>query len=279
MPSIFSSKLAKKLNTSLEYSDADANNSNFDSTNPFVWNEKGNFHCKNQAYEDAIVSYKRAIEIDPSFGQPYNNLALIHFMQGNFNEAILLYQKGIKLLTTDQEKAIAWNGLGNAYRCIKDYESARVAYQNASEFDKENGGVYDNIINFEVSEKHKTAGFWNDLGKLFFKTGIYDKAASAFLKSIRLDPSSGHAYGYLGRALTAQGQYKGAISSYLKCIDLISDDKEKANVWNRLGDVYRKLNDYDNALKAYQNATALTNDKVSLLSRTRLSLLSNCATN
>jgi tetratricopeptide (TPR) repeat protein len=278
LPSIISGNLSKQPHTPIEDRGTGMNILKYDSTNPFVWNEKGNIHCKKQAYEDAIVSYKRAIEIDPTYGQPYNNLALIYFMQGNFNESILLYKVGIELLTTNQEKSIAWNGLGNAYRCIKDYESARVAYQNAAEFDRENGGVYDNIINFEVSEKHKTAGFWRDLGKLFFKTGIYDKAVSAFLNSIRLEPSSGHSYGYLGRALAAQGQYKEAISSYHKCIDLISDDKEKANISNKLGDVHRKLNDYDNALKAYQFATALTKNKDSLLSRTRLSLLSNCAT-
>jgi len=247
-------------------------------SDPYVWNEKGNIHFNSQDYEDAIISYNRAIESDPTFGQPFYNLALIYFVQGNYDESIFLYQKSIKLLTTDQEKAIAWNGLGHVYRCIKDYESARFAYQRASELDKKNGGVYDRTILFEVSEEQKTAGFWNDLGKLLFKTGAYNKAASAFQKAIQLEPSSGHAHGYLARALTAQGQYKEAVSLYLKSIDLIPNEKEKANAWNRLGDVHRKLNDYDNALKAYQNATALTNDKVSLLSRTRFSLLSNCAT-
>lgn len=244
--------------------------------NPLVWNEKGNIHFKNRAYNDAIEAYNKAIEIDPTFGHPYNNLALIQFAQGNFGEAILLYQESIKLLRTNQEKAIAWNGLGNAYRCVKDYESARIAYQNASALDPKNGGVYDSTITYEASEKYKTAEFWNDLGKLFFKAGVYDKAASAFQEAIQLDPSSGHAYGHLARAFAAQGKYQEAVSLYHKSIDLIPNNKEKATVWNRLGDVHRKLNDYDNALQAYQNGTALTDNKLSLLSRTRFSLLSNC---
>ncbi len=246
-------------------------------TDPNVWNEKGNFHFTNKAFEDAIMAYTRAIEIDSTFGQPYNNLALICFIQGDYDEAIQLYNEGIQLLTTDREKAIALNGLGNVYRRVKDYESARVAYQNAAKLDETNGGVNDCTSPFKVSEKNKTADFWNDLGNLFFKAGIYDKAISAFQKSIRLEPDSGHSYGYLARALTAQGQYKDAVSLYQKSIDLIPSNKDKADVWNRLGDVHRKLNDYDNALKAYQNATVLTNDTISLLSRTRLSLLSNCA--
>jgi len=242
----------------------------------YKWNEKGNTHFNNHEYSEAIIAYNKAIEIDSSIGQPYNNLALVLFMQGKYEKAILVYKEGLKLLTDDQEKAIAWNGLGNVYRRIKDYENARIAYQNASELDLKNGGVYDKTIIDEASKKHKTADFWNDLGKLFFKVGVYDKAASAFRKAIQLEPSSGYSYGYLARSLTAQGQYKEAVALYHKSIDLISDNTDKANVWNRLGDVHRKLNDYDNALKAYQNGTELTNNQPSLLSRTRFSLLSNC---
>jgi tetratricopeptide (TPR) repeat protein len=240
-----------------------------------VWNEKGNIHFQNKDYREAIVSYKNAIDISPSFGRPYHNLALIHFIQGNFDEAILLYQESIGFLITDHEKAMAWNGLGNAYRCKKDYANALLAFQQASELDKENGGIVDKQIIFEVREEKRTANFWNELGMLFFKTGAYAKAASAFQKSIDLEPSSGHFYSNLARVRTTQGQYKEALYLYRKSIDLLTNEKERANAWNRLGDVHRKLNDYDNALKAYQKATTLKNDKMSLLNRARLSLLSN----
>jgi tetratricopeptide (TPR) repeat protein len=110
-------------------------------TDPYTWIEKGNIHFSDGAYESAMSAYNRAIEINPTFGQPYHNLALICFMQGNYNKAILLFQKSITLLAADKEKAVAWNGLGNVYRCIKDYERARVAYQNASEPEAKNGGV------------------------------------------------------------------------------------------------------------------------------------------
>jgi tetratricopeptide (TPR) repeat protein len=244
---------------------------------PFFWNEYGNEYFKNQAYTDAIIAYNKAIEIEPTYGQPYNNLALVHFIQGNYNESILQYRKCIILLRTDQEKAVAWNGLGNVYRCKKDYEAARLAYQKASELDEMDGGVDDQTINVDESENYKTADFWNDLGKLFFKNGNYEKATAAFREAIKLKPSSWPTYEFLARSFTAQGQYEEAASTYCKSIDLIPNDKDKADAWNRLGDVYRKLNDYDNALNAYKSATKLTNGKFSLVSRTRFSLLSNCS--
>ena len=276
MPGILPLTMGKQALTKIKNGFSSPQSEEMESVNPLVWNEKGNIHFKNKAYDDAIMAYNKAIELDPTFGHPYNNLALIQFAQGNFEDAILLYQESIKRLNTKQEKAIACNGLGNAFRCIKDYKSARLAYQNASELDPENGGVYDSTITYEAGEKYKTAEFWNDLGKLFFKAGVYDKAATAFQEAIRLEPSSGYTYGHLARALTAQGKYQEAVSLYHKSIELMPSNKEKANVWNRLGDVHRKLNDYDNALQAYQNGTVLTDNKLNLLNRTRFSLLSNC---
>lgn len=249
-----------------------------DITDPVVWNEKGNIHFNSQDFREATVSYNNAIKIDPSYGQPYHNLALIQSIQGNFDDAILLYQKSIRLLITDREKAIAWNGLGNLYRRKKEYEKAVQAYQRASEIDKDFAIDFEKPIVFAVNEEQRTPNFWLDLGKILYNTGAYSKASSAFQKAIKLDPSSAQAYSLLARVLTAQGQYEEAISLHRKSIELSSNKKERANAWNRLGDAYRKLNDYDNALKAYKNATKLTEDKFSILNRARLSLLSNCIT-
>lgn len=246
--------------------------------NPYAWNEKGNFHFTNKSFEEAIDSYEKAIEIDPMFGQAYNNLALIQFAQGNYNEAILLYKKSIKLLKSNQERAVAWNGLGNSYRRIKDYQNARIAYQNASNLDQEKGGAYEGLTAFETDEDHKTPEFWNDLGKLFFKIGVYDKAANAFKQAIRSDPKSGIAYSYLARTLTARGQYKEAIVLYQKSVSLLKNSKERATVLYWLGDTYRKLNEYDNALQAYQNAAIINEEKSNLMNRARFILLSNCTT-
>ena len=59
-------------------------------------------------------------------------------------------------------------------------------------------------------------------------------------------------------------------------IQLFTDRNDKAVSWNRLGNTYRKLNDYDNAIRAFQEAVALNDDGMDLVTRTRFSLLSNC---
>jgi superkiller protein 3 len=247
--------------------------------NPTVWNEKGNIHFQNHAYNEAIIAYNKAIELDRSFGWPYSNLALTYLTLGKYAEAILLYQKSICLLKTNEEKAFSWNNLGNIYRHQNNYEKALNAYQNADEIDPQNAGRHDKADLAYTESNSENAQVWLELGNLFFKTSSYSEAVYAYTKAVKIDPTSGLAHSNLAMSLVIQGKYKEAASIYLKSITLFNNNKEKAISWNRLGNVYRKMNDYENAKKAYQNAIKLSNEKTSVLTRTRFSLLGNCYSN
>ncbi|MCJ7435699.1 MAG: tetratricopeptide repeat protein [Anaerolineales bacterium] len=247
-----------------------------DSTNAYVWNEKGNIHFQAGIYDDAICAYNKAIELDQFFGWPYANLALTYLMLGRYTEAVLLYQKSIQLLTSNKEKAASWNGLGNLYRFLNEYDHAVLAYQTADELDPENAGIHDSIGYFHSEPNAKNAQVWDELGDIFLKAGSYSEAENAYKKAIELDAMSGWSYGNLALTLVHRGRYQDAIHSYLKSIEVFKDNKDKAISWNRLGNVYRKLNDYDNAITAYQNAVKLNDEHETLLTRTRFSLLGNC---
>lgn len=247
-----------------------------ESTNPKVWNEKGNIHFQNGAYEDAIRAYNKAIELDRSFGWPYSNLALTYLMLGKYAEAILLYQRSASLLETNMEKAAAWNSLGNIHRHMNEYENALKAYQKADELDPENAGGRGNMDLATTEPNSQNAQVWIELGNLFFKAASYTEAAGSYEKAVKMDPASGWAHSNLAMAFVFQGKYGDAVPLYLKSVELFADDKDKTVAWNRLGNVYRKMNDYENARKAYQNAVNLSNEKSSLLTRTRFSLLGNC---
>ena len=134
----------------------------------------------------------------------------------------------------------------------------------------------DGTNNLQADPSKNNSQTWNDLGETFFKAGTFDKAVNAFYKAIEIEPDNGWPYANLARILVSQGQFKKAIALYQKSINLLKNDKDKAAVWNLLGNAYRKLNDYDNAVKAYQKAVILADEGVNLLTRTRFSLLSNC---
>ena len=102
-----------------------------------LWNELGNLYFLSGAYEQAVHSYRRSIQLNGEFGRSYSNLALTYVQQGNYEEAVRLYRKGIDLLDDNKEKAISWNRLGNVFRQLKDYQAAVLAYQHADELDSE----------------------------------------------------------------------------------------------------------------------------------------------
>jgi len=250
-----------------------------ESKDPEVWNKKGNIHFQNGEYEKAINAYNKAIELDRSFGWPYSNLAHTYLAMDKYAEAILLYQKSASLLKKSEEKAAAWNSLGNIYRHLSEYENALQAYQKADEIDPKNAGQRDNMEFASLEPNSRSAQVWLELGNLFFKSGSYKEAADSYANAVKIDPSSGWAHSNLAMSFVFQGKHKEAVAVYLNSIDLFTSEKDKAVSWNRLGNVYRKMNDEENARKAYQTAVLLSNKKTNLLTRTRFSLLGNCYTN
>ena len=243
-----------------------------------VWNEKGNTHIRSGEYETAILAFKQAIELDRSFGQPYNNLAFAYLMLNRLDESLVHYIRGIELLESDRDKAVSWNGIGFIYRCRKDYHNAMAAYQKADELDPDNANHHENVEYLHTDPSPQNAQIWTELGDMFFKAGAYQEAASAYQQAAAISPNSGACLSNMALSLVLLGKYREAVHYYQKSIPLFEQNKDKAVAWNRLGDVYRKLNEKDHAIAAYQNALKINNESANLLTRARFSLLSNCLT-
>lgn len=98
---------------------------------------------------------------------------------------------------------------------------------------------------------------WNELGNLYFMSGAYKQASHAYNRSIQLENRYGRPYSNLAFSCVQQGKFTEAVELYRSSLELLTDDKEKAITWFRLGDVYRRLKDYRDAILAYQQADQL----------------------
>ena len=247
-----------------------------DTVDARMWNEKGNLLFRAGAVDDAIKAYNKAIKADRGFGWAYCNLGIAYLHLRKFAEAVLLLQKSLELLQTAREQAVAWNELGNLYRCLNDYHNAAEAYRRADELDPEHAGVRDTVEYLHAEPNAGNAQVWNQLGDSFFKASAYPEAADCYRKAAELEPHNGGSFSNLALCLTLQSKFEEAVLVYLRSIELFQKDTDKADAWNRLGNVYRRLNDYDNAIAAYQQAVKLNHTNAPLLTRARFSLLGNC---
>jgi tetratricopeptide (TPR) repeat protein len=442
----------------------------FDPKNAQAWNKLGDLHYNTGANEEAMHAYQKAVDSNQSCNLSYSNLASLYVHKGCHAEAIPLLQKGIELSEDITDTMCLWNRLGDAYRCLEDYDNSMAAYrkadsldlktvfpetessssesdlelassedistQSGSNLEPENmqketlnpesaepsivcpsdnmctsndtdtistqpeaefmdwldglasamsvfqqpestgatgsslisTGPKDEIegtpemqsIQLDAAEKSmpeaafppfnadepippvnkdtassnkpsrvfpdspplpdtpvkdepdntthaetpniddptsqrsmadtgntsqadaaieaENAHIWNELGNIYYNTGANDEAVHAFEKAIELDRSYGWSYNNLASLYFHQGRYADAVPLYQKGLQFLGEAKDKALLWNRLGDAYRRLDEHDKAAAAYRKAIELDPDSVSLLTRARFSLLGNCRT-
>lgn len=135
--------------------------------------------------------------------------------------------------------------------------------------------IVDESGEFQLEMDAKNAHVWNELGNVYFNRGAVEDAIVAYSKAIELDRLFAWPYSNLALAYVQKGRFAEAMLLYQRSIELFMDDKDKAISWNRLGNVYRRLNDYDNAISAYQRADELDHDNSTIYLQSRFSLLGN----
>lgn len=125
----------------------------------------------------------------------------------------------------------------------------------------------------QVQLDTQNANVWNEMGNVYFSSGAYDDAILAYRQAIELDSQFAWAYSNLALTLVQKGSFEEAILLYDRSIALFKNAKDKAVTWNRLGNLYRRQQDYDNAILAYQTADELDPDNATLSLRSRFTLL------
>ena len=137
----------------------------------------------------AISSYRRALELDATFGEVYGNLAVLLLLEGDWQETLVLLNQARNLGVSDpalflyfgiaSEKSENWEDAAQAYnRYLKTNPSATVAYRTA-------------------------IAFW--------QAGEGNEAVRAFKLAASLDPAFGLYTSETGLALANLGANRGAI--------------------------------------------------------------------
>jgi tetratricopeptide (TPR) repeat protein len=206
------------------------------------WNGLGDLYQGTRQIDEAIHAYLKAIEFSPDYAHPWCGIGDSHLAEGRLDEALSAHRKAIEI---DHHTLKSWLGLGEIYRMQGDHKNASMAYRTALELDPRN------------------AVGWNALGNLCYEAKDYDEAMRSYQKSIELAQSCCQTYSNMASIYILKGLHAEAIPLLLKALEFSEDIAGSTRLWNLLGDAYRQVDEYENALEAYRKADALKSEEAS----------------
>lgn len=247
---------AEKMYIEAAKSDNDANR----------WNTLGNFYYDMKRWNEAIDSYKKAMEIrtDPVF---IENCGLAYERNGNFEEAEKYY---LEALEVDPESAKLFNRLGVFYHDQTQYEKSIGYYLKALEREPNNLLFLENLAlaysmkndygaAIEIYEKFlqispANAKILNAMGVIYYNQQQYESAIEMYHKALEIDKDNFLYTKNLGLALRVSGFNDEAIETYKRANEINDSDYI---VWNELGVLSYNEYDNENAIAYYQKAIEL----------------------
>lgn len=240
------------------------------------YNKLGLSYIALKQVDHAIFYYKKAIHIDSNCAEAYYNLGVASEIKykDNTKNAEEAYEKAIKINNDDYSFVRASLNLARIYRKQKKFDDAILLLREAIKKDPKfaplynevgltyfDSELYDFAINnfkkaIEVEEQKKYPEAATNLGIVYLKQGKLAKAITQFEEAIKMDDKfPGSHYNY-GNALIINGFYEKA-KAHLKKAVLLNPDFTEA--YYILGKAHQKLNEFDEATKAYK--MALEKDK------------------
>lgn len=169
-----------------------------DPENQAVQSALGLIYYNKGLYKDAIVHYKKAIELNPRSGEVssiHNNLGVVYLAIGDFDRAIDEFEKALSdvLYPTPE---IAYNNMGWAYYKKGHLDKAIENYVKA------------------VNQNPSFPQARNNLGIALLDKGKLEDAEKEFKKALELFPGYTEARFHLGRVYMKMGQKKKALEEF-----------------------------------------------------------------
>jgi len=196
-------------------------------------NNLGVLYYNKGLYEEAASAFTKALELDPKMQVAQRNLEVAYFNTGYYDRRIAELREKLRFRVDDRDAR--WE-LGRAYALLGQAEEA--------------------VAEFTALLRHHP----NDLGAVV-QLGLAEKAGGNlgsaqhwFEDAIRLDPSSSVTRFYLGEVLYNQGRSEEALDALKRAIDL---NPENPDALFLLSFVYGDMGRHQDAAAASKRALQL----------------------
>lgn len=186
----------------------------------------------------AIISYQKAISINPKNADTHYNMGVTLQGQGKLGEAIESYDNVISI-NPDYSKA--YHNKGNLLKEQGMLSAAVTIYKKALAIEPNNSDIYCNI------------------GASLQEQGKLEEAIEAYNKAISINPEYAEAYYNMGITLQKLGELEEALKKYQKAISIKAD---YAEAYGNMGNLLKDQGKPDEAIEIYRKSILIKPDYV-----------------
>jgi serine/threonine-protein kinase len=169
-------------------------------------------------YREAVVEFRRAVELEPGNESAAIGWASALEHQGAIDDADAAYQR---VIDSHPQSYFAYNNMGAFYYRRSEYEKAIHIFKKVTELAPENyagyvnlGGTYNDLGRFleAIAPLKKSIalgpsyGGYSNLGTSYFGLQQMNEAAAAYDQAVKLDPQQYVTWGNLGAAQYTEGR-------------------------------------------------------------------------
>ena len=238
------------------------------------WTRLGQLLIKLGKYEKAAELYEALVETNSDIkwcAHYYYMLGLTQFAQGEYQKAIVFYEKAVDIFQQDtaanlSNLASSYNNIGLVYGTTGDYLQALSFYEKALEIKKR-----------LLPPNHPNlTSTCNNIGLLHYNMGDCTKALSFFEEAVAIQkvalpsfhPDLAKSFRCIAMAYEKMGKWTASLEYYNQIIDiqeksLPPNHPDLAASYNNLGEVHRNTGNYSKALSYFEQALKMKEKSLS----------------
>lgn len=201
--------------------------------NAFIHELLGEVHIGQKKYAEAEAQFRKAIELNPKWTQPYGSLAKLLQMRGDLPGSIRVFEQGLAAVPDDVTLMLY---LASAHDRAKSYDKAIDIYERAVQINPNNAIAANNLA--ALLSDHRTDAkslararelvqrfessqqpvFRDTLGWVYFRSGETDKAIPILEKVVSQSPQVAIFHYHLGMAYHKKGDLAAAKTHLTKAV-------------------------------------------------------------
>ena len=248
------------------------------------WHRLGKLLLRLGHYNKAKEVYQILLEKETfrtgEKGHIIHHLGLTKHLQGNYEEAMKLYNQALQILqlvygSNSHNMDTYYCNMGSLYFDVGDYDKASFYHGEALAIRE--SSLPPNDPNLAVS--------YNKIGKIYYETAKYDKALDSYRRAFEIRITTVHpyhpflaiSYNNLGLVYTKIEKFSEALSSHgealkIRLKSLPENHPDTADSYENIGSVYYNQQNYPDALLNHEKAYEI---RQKCLSENHLSLASS----